>query len=150
MNIKLNIDNINMKDYKKICKMLKQQNQNSTITADLYSDELKEIILNFVKQKLDIDIKKLSFDIQVDIKNDDLNIDFILPEDDDLKEFEMFKKELKHVMGNQIIRNNIINTKVLLRTIFINALTYKIHDSILSIEYLSDGMEELENIQLKI
>ena len=59
MNIKLNIDNINMKDYKKICKMLKQQNQNSTITADLYSDELKEIILNFVKQKLDIDIKKL-------------------------------------------------------------------------------------------
>ena len=98
MNIKLNIDNINMKDYKKICKMLKQQNQNSTITADLYSDELKEIILNFVKQKLDIYIKKLSFDIQVDIIDDDLNIDFILPEDDDLKEFEMFKKELKHIM----------------------------------------------------
>ena len=56
----------------------------------------------------------------------------------------------KHIAVRNNIRNNIINTKVLLRTIFINALTYKIHDSILSIEYLSDGMEELENIQLKI
>lgn len=150
MDLKLNIDNIKEKDYKKICAMLKQHIYNSTITADIYANELKNIVVNFIKDKLDIDINKLSFDLQVIIDEDSLSIDFILPDDDDLVEFDMFKKEMKHAMGNHIIRDNKINTKVLLRTIFCNALSYSVHDSRLIVEYLSDGIEELDSIQIKI
>lgn len=150
MDLKLNIDNVKEKDYKKICAMLKQHINNSTITADIYANELKSIVVNYIKDKLDIDINKLSFDLQVDIDEDNLDISFILPDDDDLVEFDIFKKEMKHSMGNHIIRGNKINTKVLLRTIFINALSYKVHDSRLIVEYLSDGIEELNSIQVEI
>ena len=150
MDLKLNIDNIKDKDYKRICTMLKQHINNSTIIADIYADELKNIIINYIKNELDIDINKLSFDLQVDINEDNLNIDFIMPDDDDLIEFDMFKKEMKHSMGNHIIKDNKINIKVLLSTIFINALSYKVHDSRLMVEYLSDSMEELNSIQIEI
>lgn len=147
MDVKLNINDA---EYKKVCNMIKRQLQNSSITVNIYPSELRNMILSFIKYKLDIDIKNLSIDINVNIDNDDLCIEFVPPEDDDLKEYEMLKQDLKAVMGNHIINNDNINNKVLLRTLFTSALTYKVHDSVLMVEYLPNALDELENIKLNI
>lgn len=147
MDVKLNINDA---EYKKVCNMIKRQLHNSSITVNIYPSELRNMILSFIKHKLDIDIEGLSIDISVNIDNDDLYIEFILPEDDDLKEYEMLKQDLKAIMGNHIINNDNINNKVLLRTLFTSALTYKVHDSVLMVEYLPSALDELENIKLNI
>lgn len=151
MNINLNINDIDFSSYNKIYKFLKQNNNdnNSSITVNIDCKELELLIKKYIKKVIDVDIESLGYDLNVCIE-DNINIRIQYPLDDK-NEYILFKNELKNILGNQIInKKDEINSKIMLRTMFINALNINICDSNLKIVYDIDNMNELENIQLQI
>lgn len=152
MNINLNVNNLNFDNCKNLFKMLEKQEckKNSLVTIDINYKELELLIKSYVKKNVDIDMDLLKYDLDINIGKNNIHIKVEYPKDDE-KEYLLFTKELKNNLGNQIINNKSeINSKIMLRTMFINALYFNVCNSNLKIAYDIDNLNELENIKLQI
>ena len=151
MKMKLTIEGLNFDECKSIHKIIEKQcKNNSLITIDVDYRELESLIKQYIKNNIDIDMDILNYNLNVDIKKNNIYIKVDYPAEDK-NEYVLFTKELKHLLGNQIINNKSeINSKIMLRTMFIEALRFNISDSNLKITYDIDNLNELENIKLQI
>lgn len=148
MNIKLNIDT-------QISNLNKLQNiinkyDNSSI--DIYIDnlELETLIINYVKDLIDVDLKRLGFNLDIVIDNTvhDIKINYS-PEDKN--EYKLLEKELKLTLGNQILKNDKLNSRILLRSMFRNSDYYEVENSRLKLVYNNNSYYELKNkIQIRV
>lgn len=154
MNINLNINNLNFDNCRDLYKILeKQQCKNSSlITVNINHKELELLIKSYIKKNIDVDMDLLKYDLDINIRKNNIHIKVEYPKDDDNeKEYALFTKELKNNLGNQIIDNKSeINSKIMLRTMFMNALYFNVCNSDLEIAYDIDNLNELENIKLQI
>lgn len=149
MNIKLNIDT-------QISNLNKLQNiiskyDNSSI--DIYIDnlELETLIINYIKDLVDIDLNKLGFDLDVVIDNSiihDIKINY-LPEEKN--EYRLLEQELKIALGNQIVKEEKISSRILLRSMFRDSDYYETENSKLKLVYNNNSYCELKNkIQIRV
>lgn len=151
MDISLNVNNLNFEKCKNIYKAIEKQcKNNSLITIDINNKELELLIKTYIKKAVDVDIDSLGYDLNININKNNILVNIKYPLEDK-NEYDLFKNELKSIFGNQIINNkDEINSKIMLRTLFMNALSFDICNSNLKIIYDIDNLNELENIKLQI